>query len=162
MNTQTQEALKMAIELINALELYDQSHGLEFWQLDASLGIDLDKVQNACKEALSKEQLDEMQAITEKEYIQEQEPSELKMSGYDLDGVIADIEFGHPFDEVCLNTIARVRKVIYECVEAPSQKQEPITFTKDEVQSIIDNWSHYDYLDYENITKDINEYCRRN
>jgi hypothetical protein len=38
----------------------------------------------------------------------------LKMAGYDLDGVIADVEKFDGFDNVCLETIKRVRNVIAE------------------------------------------------
>jgi hypothetical protein len=38
----------------------------------------------------------------------------LKMAGYELDGVIADVEKFDGFDDVCLQTIKRVRSVIAE------------------------------------------------
>jgi hypothetical protein len=46
----------------------------------------------------------------------------LKMAGYDLDGVIADVEKFDGFDNVCLETIKRVRNVIAETLEQPAQK----------------------------------------
>jgi hypothetical protein len=46
----------------------------------------------------------------------------LKMAGYELDGVIADVEKFDGFDDVCLQTIKRVRSVIDEALEA---EQEP-------------------------------------
>ena len=45
----------------------------------------------------------------------------LKMAGYDLDGVIADVEKFNGFDNVCLETIKRVRNVIAETLEQPAQ-----------------------------------------
>jgi len=46
----------------------------------------------------------------------------LKMAGYDLDGVIADVEKFDGFDNVCLETIKRVRNVIAEALEQPAQE----------------------------------------
>jgi hypothetical protein len=46
----------------------------------------------------------------------------LKMAGYNLDGVIADVEKFDGFDNVCLETIKRVRNVIAEALEQPAQK----------------------------------------
>ena len=34
--------------------------------------------------------------------------------GYELDGVIADVEYGNGFDEVCLGTVTRVRVQLLE------------------------------------------------
>jgi len=41
----------------------------------------------------------------------------LKMAGYDLDGVITDVEEFDGFDDVCLQTIKRVRNIIAEALE---------------------------------------------
>jgi hypothetical protein len=51
----------------------------------------------------------------------------LKMAGYELDGVIADVEKFDGFDDVCLQTIKRVRSVIDEALEAEQvcQAQKP-------------------------------------
>jgi len=51
----------------------------------------------------------------------------LKMAGYELDGVIADVEKFDGFDDVCLQTIKRVRSTIAEALEAEQvrQAQEP-------------------------------------
>lgn len=38
--------------------------------------------------------------------------SELHMLGYELQGVIIDVEQGHGFDEACLDTIKRVRNAL--------------------------------------------------
>jgi hypothetical protein len=46
----------------------------------------------------------------------------LKMAGYELDGVIADVEKFDGFDDVCLQTIKRVRSVIDEALEQPAQE----------------------------------------
>jgi hypothetical protein len=40
----------------------------------------------------------------------------LKMAGYELDGVIADVEKFDGFDDVCLQTIKRVRSTIEEAL----------------------------------------------
>lgn len=40
----------------------------------------------------------------------------LKMAGYNLDGVIADIEKFDGLDDVCIRTIKRVRSVIAEAI----------------------------------------------
>jgi hypothetical protein len=56
----------------------------------------------------------------------------LKMAGYDLDGVIADVEKFDNFDNVCLETIKRVRNVIAETLEQP-------TYTQEIMQRFIDN-----------------------
>ena len=50
----------------------------------------------------------------------------LKMAGYNLDGVIADVEKFDGFDNVCLETIKRVRNVIAEALEQPAQ--EPVAW----------------------------------
>jgi hypothetical protein len=59
----------------------------------------------------------------------------LKMAGYDLDGVIADVEKFDGFDNVCLETIKRVRNVIAEALEQPAQ--EPVAWL-DKMQSITE------------------------
>jgi len=46
----------------------------------------------------------------------------LKMAGYELDGVIADVENFDGFDDVCLQTIKRVRSTIAEALEQPAQE----------------------------------------
>jgi hypothetical protein len=46
----------------------------------------------------------------------------LNMAGYDLDGVIADVEKFDNFDDVCLQTIKRVRRTIAEALEQPAQE----------------------------------------
>jgi hypothetical protein len=47
---------------------------------------------------------------------------ELKMAGYDLDGVIADVEKFDGFDDVCLQTIKRVRSTIAKALEAEQER----------------------------------------
>lgn len=42
----------------------------------------------------------------------------IKMLGYELDGVIIDTEQGHGFDDVCLETIKRVRTELHAMSEA--------------------------------------------
>jgi hypothetical protein len=59
----------------------------------------------------------------------------LKMAGYDLDGVIADVEKFDGFDNVCLQTIKRVRSTIAEALKQPAQK--PVTCL-DKMQSITE------------------------
>jgi hypothetical protein len=55
----------------------------------------------------------------------------LKMAGYELDGVIADVEKFDGFDDVCLQTIKRVRSTIEEALEIANcdlkqSAQEPV------------------------------------
>jgi hypothetical protein len=45
----------------------------------------------------------------------------LKMAGYELDGVIADVEKFDGFDDVCLQTIKRIRSTIAEALEQQAQ-----------------------------------------
>jgi len=62
---------------------------------------------------------------------------ELNMAAYDLDGVIADVEKFDGFDDVCLQTIKRVRSTIAKAIEQPAQ--QPVAFTnKDEIQELRD------------------------
>jgi hypothetical protein len=44
----------------------------------------------------------------------------LKMASYELNGVIADVEKFDGFDDVCLQTIKRVRSTIEEALEQPA------------------------------------------
>lgn len=61
----------------------------------------------------------------------------LKMAGYNLDGVIADIEKFDGLDDVCIRTIKRVRNTIAEALEiANCDLKEPAKLTRLEV---IDN-----------------------
>jgi hypothetical protein len=50
----------------------------------------------------------------------------LKIAGYDLDGVIADVEKFDGFDDVCLQTIKRVRSTIAKALEQPAQEPKVI------------------------------------
>jgi hypothetical protein len=52
----------------------------------------------------------------------------LKMAGYDLDGVITDVEKFDGFDDVCLETIKRVRSVIEEALSEREPAQEPVAW----------------------------------
>jgi hypothetical protein len=64
----------------------------------------------------------------------------LKIAGYNLDGVISDVEKFDGFDDVCLQTIKRVRSTIAEALEQPAQ--EPVAFTNaDEIQELKDGMS---------------------
>jgi hypothetical protein len=67
----------------------------------------------------------------------------LKMAGYDLDGVIADVEKFDGFDDVCLQTIKRVRSVIDEALEA-----EQVCQAQEVKDTIFSNYN-------ENISKQV-------
>jgi hypothetical protein len=41
-------------------------------------------------------------------------PKDVKMLAYELMGVIVDVEEGHGFDQVCLDTIKRVQNQLFE------------------------------------------------
>jgi hypothetical protein len=85
----------------------------------------------------------------------------LKMAGYDLDGVIADVEKFDGFDNVCLETIKRVRNVIAETLEQPAQGIELEWYNKgwtdanwewqgltdDEVREIRERYRGDDWLE---------------
>jgi hypothetical protein len=58
----------------------------------------------------------------------------LKMAGYELDGVIADVEKFDGFDDVCLQTIKRVRSTIEEALEQSAQ--EPVAWNEEEFNAI--------------------------
>jgi hypothetical protein len=53
----------------------------------------------------------------------------LNVIRYNLDGVIADVEKFDGFDDVCLQTIKRVRNVIAEALEQPAQ--EPVAWLQE-------------------------------
>lgn len=111
MNTQTQEALKMAMRGIESM----------FNAPDSTLfAPDWLKIYNACKEALEQTA---------------QEPSKLKMAGFDLDGVIAD-GYREGLDNVSLSTIKRVRKIIADYVEQPAQEPVAWISVKDKLPDV--------------------------
>ena len=62
----------------------------------------------------------------------------LKMAGYDLDGVIADVEKFNGFDNVCLQTIKRVRNVISEALEQSASLGDFNRMSKEECVDYIE------------------------
>jgi len=74
----------------------------------------------------------------------------LKMAGYDLDGVITDVEEFDGFDDVCLQTIKRVRSTIAEALEIVNcDLKQPAQEPAQEVKDTI--FSNYN----ENISKQL-------
>lgn len=39
----------------------------------------------------------------------------------------------------------------------PAPAREPVKFTVEEMQKIIDDWTKYDFVDYKQITVDVNK-----
>jgi hypothetical protein len=94
------EALHKALKVLNCLNndrIYETA-----WVKDAI---------NACEEALA----------TNEESLLVQ-PNALKMAGFELDGVIADIKLSGEFDCVSYDTVVRVRKTIADYVAQPQPK----------------------------------------
>jgi hypothetical protein len=75
----------------------------------------------------------------------------LKMAGYDLDGVIADVEKFDGFDDVCLQTIKRVRSVIDEALEQPAWQG----LTSNELEDIKDNSKEGWYQLVRNVEQEL-------
>ena len=50
-------------------------------------------------------------------------PKDVKMLAYELMGVIADVEQGDGFDEVCLDTIKRVQDQLFELAKQLTDNQ---------------------------------------
>jgi hypothetical protein len=104
------EALKMAIERLEGLS-YIEHPSIDLLADEISITI------NACKEAL--EQNDNLLTIAYMSGVAEGKSKALealKMAGYELDGVIADVEKFDGFDDVCLQTIKRVKSTIEEAL----------------------------------------------
>jgi hypothetical protein len=106
MNTQTQEALKMA-------KIFIENSDYKIINLGKGVHVTKDGVIKAIDIALATNKDSSLVQLTIKE--------SLKMAGYDLDGVIADVEKFDGFDDVCLQTIKLVRNVIAEALEQPAQ-----------------------------------------
>jgi hypothetical protein len=67
----------------------------------------------------------------------------LKMAGYNLDGVIADVENFDGFDDVCLRTIKRVRITIAKALEQPAQEPVLIQWYDEEAEEWEDTDERY-------------------
>jgi hypothetical protein len=110
------EALNMAIEAMDYLSAVVQRQLSTKSKQEYSLVLYKDAI-NACKEAL--EQNDNLLTIAYMSGVAEGKSKALealKMAGYELDGVIADVEKFDGFDDVCLQTIKRVRSTIEEAL----------------------------------------------
>ena len=51
-------------------------------------------------------------------------PKDVKMLAYELMGVVADVEEGDGFDQVCLDTIKRVQDQLFELAKQLTDNQD--------------------------------------
>jgi hypothetical protein len=77
----------------------------------------------------------------------------LKMASYELDGVIADVEQFDGFDDVCLQTIKRVRNVIAEALNQPAWQG----LTDDEINEILEKTPYIEYGSWIEFAQDIEQ-----